>query len=115
LRLADVQFNTRGSATVAHVTGEVDLSNAEEIGAAVAEETPIESRALVLDLSDVEYLDSAGIRLIYWIRENMRIRGQALRLVIPEQSPPHDALRLAGVKHYIETAETVDAALAEIT
>lgn len=114
MRLADVMVTAEGRAVVARLTGEVDMSNAESIGGALTEATPNSSLALILDLSAVDYLDSAGIHLIYQLRERLRARGQSLRLVIPADSPANDALRLAGVLRHVETAGTVDAALAEI-
>ena len=74
---------------------------------------PNHARTLVLDLSDIEYLDSAGIRLIYRLAEQLQTRGQALRLVIPASSPANDTLRLAGVAGTIEILETADQALRE--
>jgi anti-sigma B factor antagonist len=111
LSLADVQFTDRGQAVVAQVTGEVDLSNAESIRNAITDVTSNSSLAVVLDLSELDYLDSAGIQLIYQLREDLRARGQELRLVIPPGSPATDALRLAGVERHLETTAAVEDAL----
>lgn len=110
MRLADVEFSTHERVLVAHVTGEIDLSNAERIGTALTDAIQNDLLALVLDLSDLDYLDSAGIRLIYRLQENLRARGQAFRLVIPNGSPVKYALRLAGLNDHVETLETIDAA-----
>ena len=111
--LADVRFTHVGRVVVAHLTGEVDISNADSLRNAIGEATPNQSLALVFDLSDIDYLDSAGIQLIYQLRADLRGRGQSLRLVIPAGSPATDALRLAGVARHLETVETLDAALAD--
>jgi anti-anti-sigma factor len=66
---------------------------------------------VVLDLSRVEYLDSAGIYVIYGMRASLQARGQALILVVPPGSPVHDALRLAGAEHPGEVSEAVEEAL----
>jgi anti-anti-sigma factor len=108
MSLADVQITLAPNALVAHVTGEVDMSNAEELGATVIGATPNEARGVVLDLSRVEYLDSAGIYVIYGMRSSLQARGQSLILVIPPRSPVHDALRLAGAQHPGEVAEDVE-------
>ncbi len=113
MKLADVQFSSRDQVVVARLTGEIDLSNAESITAAVVEAMPHESSALVLDLSAVDYLDSAGIQLIYHLRETLRARNQSLRLFIPSDSPANDALRLAGVAQHVDAMETLDDALAD--
>jgi anti-sigma B factor antagonist len=108
--LADVQFDIRDQVVVARVTGEVDLSNAAQICAAIGEATPNTAHGVVLDLDGVGYLDSAGIHLIYRLRENLRARGQTLMLAIPPQSPVQDSLRLAGVTQHLPIASTVDEA-----
>jgi anti-anti-sigma factor len=111
MSLADVQITLAPNALVAHVSGEVDMSNAEEMGATVIGATPNEAQGVVLDLSWVEYLDSAGIYVIYGMRSSLQARGQALILVIPPGSPVHDALRLAGAEHPGEVTETVEGAV----
>ena len=115
MKLADLQFSDRGRVVIAQVIGEVDLSNADMVEAAIVEATPNHALALILDVTGLGYLDSAGIHLVYKLREKLRARGQALRLVIPPESPANDALRLAGVPRNVETAETLEAALAEFS
>lgn len=115
MKLADLQFSDRGRVVIAQVIGEVDLSNADMVEAAIVEATPNHALALILDVTGLGYLDSAGIHLVYKLREKLRARGQALRLVIPAESPANDALRLAGVPRNVETAETLEAALAEFS
>ncbi len=109
--LADVQFDLREQVIVSTVTGEVDLSNAAQICDAIGEATPNTALGAVLDLSRVDYLDSAGIHLIYRLRENLRARGQKLMLAIPADSPVRDSLRLAGVTRHLPIAPSVDEAL----
>ncbi len=113
MKLADVQFTIRDRVVIASLTGEIDLSNAESITAAVVEAMPHEASVLVLDLRAVEYLDSAGIQLIYHLRETLRARDQTLRLLIPSDSPANDTLRLAGVARHVDAMETLDDALRE--
>ncbi|UOZ02982.1 MULTISPECIES: STAS domain-containing protein [unclassified Amycolatopsis] len=47
--------------TVLAAGGEIDMSNAPALAAALEETTEL----LVLDLTDVEYLDSAGIAVLF--------------------------------------------------
>jgi anti-sigma B factor antagonist len=113
VNLADVQFSEHGRVVVARLTGEIDLSNAESIESAITEATPNQALALILDITALDYLDSAGIHLIYKLREKLRARGQTLRLVIPAESPANDALRLAGIPQVVDTALTLEMALKE--
>jgi anti-anti-sigma factor len=96
MRIADVQFMMRDGAVVARLMGEIDLSNAGAL------------RTAITDATDVDYIDSTGIHLLYRLGESLRARGQALRLVIPLESPVNDALRLAGIKRHVDVVEHVD-------
>lgn len=111
MRLAELEFEVRGRTAVARITGEIDLSNVGTIRDALTEGLPNHALALVVDLSPIEYLDSSGIQLLYRLREDLRVRGQGLVLVIPEQSAANAALRLAGVEHHIDTRPTLGEAL----
>jgi anti-anti-sigma factor len=111
MRLADVQIRLAGGNVVARVTGDLDMSNAEDVGAMILEATPNEAEGVVLDLSGVEFMDSAGIYVVYGVRARLHARGQSLVLVVPTSSPVHDALRLAGIKKAGQMVETVDGAL----
>lgn len=111
MKLADLQLSSRDRAVVARVTGEIDLSNAGYLERTLLEATPNDTISLVLDLSELDYLDSAGIQIIYRIRESLRSRGQILALVIPSTSPANAALRLAGVDRHVDAVETIDDAL----
>ncbi len=90
------------------------MSNADELTGALATATPADAVGMVLDLSMVDYLDSAGIRLLYRLAEVLQARRQELKVVIPSTSIITDVLRLAGVSDHIGAVETVDEALALI-
>lgn len=114
MTLGDVGFSQRGGTLIGQVRGELDMSNAAGIGAAVVDHMAAETDGVVLDLSDVDYLDSAGIHVLFGLRENLRARGHALVLVVPDVSPVNDALRLAGVTSHTRVAVTVEEALRRI-
>jgi anti-sigma B factor antagonist len=111
MRLADVEFSTHGKALVAQVSGEIDVSNATQLGGVLTDATGNELLALVLDLSAVDYLDSAGIQLIYRLEASLKTRGQTLWLVIPDGSPVRYSLRLAGLASHVEMLQSVEEAL----
>lgn len=111
MTLGDVEINLEGRAVVVHVSGEVDLSNATGIEQAIVLATPNHAELVLLDLADVDYMDSAGIHLVYRLREKLHGRGQGLKLVMGDHSPAADALRLAGVMEHLEIRTSVEAAL----
>jgi anti-anti-sigma factor len=108
--LADIHFERTGAVVIARVHGEIDMSNAEHLGTAF-NEVPPDARAVILDLREVGYLDSAGLRMIYKLRNRLDHRGQQLRLVVAPGAAITEALRIAGIPQAIGAVETVDAAL----
>ena len=114
LPLADVSFATDGDVVVASVSGEIDLSNAGDLGDAIGRRLTNEALGLVLDLTDVDYLDSSGIHLIYELHDRLRNRGQDIRVVIAPGAVIGEALRLADVPRAVGAAESVEAALASL-
>lgn len=112
MRLADLHFTSRDGYVIGSVVGEIDMSNAEELARALTDGTPHDVLGLVLDLSGIDYLDSAGIHLIYRLGESLRTRSLRLALVVPRASPVFDALRLAGIEWHLTVLENLADAFA---
>jgi len=108
MSLADLHITTRDGVIVVTLTGEIDMSNAGDLRNAIVEATPNDALGVVLDLSLVDYIDSAGIHLLYRLGDGLRARGQTLRVVIPTQSVAGDSLRLAGVKRHVDVVSELD-------
>jgi len=83
MKIADLEVSRRNGVIIARVVGEVDMSNADDLRAALAAAIPNDAVAMVLDLTGVEYLDSAGIRMMYQLTEDVQARRQRLQAVIP--------------------------------
>jgi anti-sigma B factor antagonist len=66
---------------------------------------------LILDLSGIEYLDSAGLGVLMILYGNMKIRGGQLRLVAPG-AKVLDVLRLTHTDSILNIDESLEAALA---
>lgn len=112
--LADIAFEVLGDIVVARVEGEVDMSNAAELGAAITARVPSEARGLVVDLARVGYVDSAGIHVFFDLRERLTRRGQEIRVALASDSPVATALEYAGVQHTLGAAATVREAIEDL-
>lgn len=112
--LARLTVQHRGAVVVAHIDGEIDISNAAEVGRSLAEAVPNGAAGLVVDLSDVRYLDSAGVRLLFRLAERLGTGQQAFRLVVPSGAPILEVLELTGVPAVAPCDLTVDDAAAAI-
>jgi anti-anti-sigma factor len=110
--LADLRFETVDNVVVARLQGEVDMSNADDLGAAITARVSTDALGLVLDLAAVDYLDSAGIHVLFDLRERLTRRGQQIRLVLGPDSPIATALEYAGVQRTLGAAPTIGEAIA---
>jgi anti-anti-sigma factor len=114
MNLADLDTRFEGGVLVARIRGEIDMSNSAEIGSAIAGRISNEALGLVLDLSDVEYLDSAALHMIFDLRARLRDRGQRVRLVVPPGATIEQAIEIMNVPGTIGVSESMDAALQAI-
>ena len=95
--LASIQAERRGSDLLVRIAGEIDISNAREVSSALEEAVPNGTPAIVVDLSQVTYLDSAGVKLLMHLADRLRLRRRELRLVVPDDAPIRAVLELTGL------------------
>ena len=108
---ADVAIDHRGEVVVARLTGEVDMTNAGYVGEELTKSVPNEAPALVVDLTETRYIDSAAIELLFDLARRLGRRRQELRLVLPVGSPLRRVLTLTEINSVAPVHDTVEAAL----
>lgn len=96
-----------GEVLTARITGEIDLSNASELEETIVDAVPNTALGMVVDLSGVEYLDSAGIRMLVHLVERFRWRQQVMRAAAPDGSRVRGVLSMAGADGVIPVDATV--------
>jgi stage II sporulation protein AA (anti-sigma F factor antagonist) len=92
-----VEVHSRGDAIRIALIGEVDLSNADETESAVVSAISNHTSEVDLDLSDVGYLDSAGLRVVYSLALRLRRAQIGLRITAPLESPARRAIEVSGM------------------
>jgi anti-anti-sigma factor len=112
--LADVHFDDVGGIPVARVRGEVDMSNAGEVGMTLQNAVEQASAGLIIDFTPTEYLDSAGLHFVFDLGKRLRDRGQRLYLVVPPESPVATVLRIVNVDTLAPCSGTLDEALQKL-
>ena len=112
--IAWVEDAWHGDVPVAAVHGELDASNARELGERVRSLLTNELKAMIVDLSGTTYLDSAGINQLFALGEAMRARQQRLALVVGAGSPIERMLTIIGLTQVELVCPTVPAALEQL-
>jgi anti-sigma B factor antagonist len=94
--MVEFQVSTVDQVTLIVVSGRIDSMNAGELGDALSDEIGRGSRQIVLDLSNVAYMSSAGLReLVAAYRKLQDVAGD-LRLAQPS-SRVQDVLEMSGL------------------
>lgn len=86
------------------VTGEVDLASAPELDTALAK---FKGQEVFVDLRKVEFMDSAGLRVLLAHQGRINEQGGTLKLVVTE-GPVMRLLELAGVRDRFPIGPTIN-------
>jgi anti-anti-sigma factor len=112
--LARMETRSEGGAIVAVIAGEVDISNAADLGSALEGSVPQRALGLVLDLSRATYIDSAGVHLLFRLGGRLTRRRQQLRVVVPDSTPIYKIVNLAGLGWTVPHDRSVPEALTKL-
>ena len=95
---------------VLRVGGELELATAAEFCAAV-EAAASGGPRVVVDLRELEFCDSSGLRALMGIARELEVRGGALVLVLDPGSGPDRLCTVAGVREFLRVADSPRGAL----
>lgn len=111
--ISEVEFSGE-DVVVARISGEIDLSNAAEVGERVADAIPNTALGLVIDLTATSYLDSSGVHLLFELAERLQRRQQRMRVAVPEAGAIRRVLRIVELDATVPVLATVDDAVEQI-
>jgi anti-sigma B factor antagonist len=108
----NIETKTIGQVTVVQLDGDVDGNTAPEAQAKIVP-LAVPGCKMVLDLSKVAYMSSAGLRLL--LVTYRTIKGQGGEVVLVGLSPElSDTMSMTGFLDFFEHHETLDAGLAAL-
>jgi len=94
--LASVEITRRGDGAVhARLSGELDMASAPEVGTRLYDAVSRGATSLTVDMSELTFLDSAGVELLYRLREDFAARQLTLTLVIPPGTPVRRSIEVS--------------------
>jgi anti-anti-sigma factor len=87
------------------VHGPIDLPSAAELHRRLEDASRGGVLPLTIDLTGVNHLASAGVRLLYQLAEQMATDGSRLRLIAPTGTAAHQVLTLTALHQFTEIVE----------
>jgi anti-anti-sigma factor len=108
--LGVVDVDARDGVLITRIRGEIDLSNVDSIGARIRGALDPDAPGLIVDLTQLDYLDSAGVRLLFQVADAVEESGGVMRAVVPPTAAIRRVLELADLEQRVPVDETEDAA-----
>lgn len=78
------------------LSGEIDLANAAAVEDQIRAALPPAPSAVSVDLTDLTYLDSAGMRVLYGLASRLHALRIVLELIVPFDAPTRRLIELSG-------------------
>jgi anti-anti-sigma factor len=103
--LCSIDVTGAGGTTIAGLRGEIDLSNVPDVEDQLTE-IGRAAEVLVVDLTNLEYIDSAGFGMLERLGRNLE-----LRVVVPDGAVIRRAFVVTGMAAIVPVFEAVDDAL----
>lgn len=108
----NIDIQIEGNAIIAAVHGRVDTISAPTFENTVSAALNGQEKLLIFDLSGLEYISSAGLRVIISAAKTLRGKGGEIRLAATS-GPVKKVLQISGFFPMFKNFETRSEALAE--
>jgi anti-anti-sigma factor len=86
--------------------GEIDMANAAAVEGEIDAAITNQVTKVDVDLSDVTYLDSAGLRILFSLATRLPTLQIDLELIAPTGSPAHRVMELSGLHNLVTISPT---------
>lgn len=107
-----ITTSERDGALVVHVSGPVTAATAPELESLLLERVAVGQKAMVIDLTDVDFMSSAGLRAVVATSKALHPAGKLA--VCGLSAAVKQVFDVAGLSFRLELYSDVDAALAAV-
>ena len=106
-----IEVRQEGAVAIAKAAGEIDMANSSQFADEVLGKMADDSTALIVDLTELDYIDSAGVRSLFQIAAALKMRDQFLGLAVMEGSPLRSVLKVMQVEDVASICGTLEECL----
>jgi stage II sporulation protein AA (anti-sigma F factor antagonist) len=94
-----IRTSREGNTATVVASGEIDLSTVDELRSAVTRAAD-DVETLLLDLTDIEFIDSAGLGGLLELRSTLRSRNVTLQ-ISADDGPVKQAMEITGLSELL--------------
>ena len=106
-QLLAIRYEQLDTSLLVRLSGEIDLSNAHEVQHELERAVQDQPR-VVIDLAEVEYLDSQGLRLIKKLYDSVKSSDGDLQLIAPPHTFARQAFEMARMSDSIQIRDAFE-------
>ena len=106
-QLLAIRYEQLDTSLLVRLSGEIDLSNAHEVQHELERAVQDQPR-VVIDLAEVEYLDSQGLRLIKKLYDTVKSSDGDLQLIAPPDTFARQAFDMARMSDFIQIRDAFE-------
>jgi anti-anti-sigma factor len=103
--LVRMRQERRNGSLVLFIRGEIDLSNVDQLQHEI-DLAVVGCSHVVIDLSETEYIDSQGLRLLKQLSNRLSHEGKRLRLIAPPGSFARGVLEMTLISEGLDVIDT---------
>jgi anti-sigma B factor antagonist len=105
----DVKISSTDKIVTISVEGSIDSNTAGDLQAQIMEKV-VESQNVLLDFSKVDFVSSAGLRVLLMIYRQIKSKnGKVVLVGVSEEI--HDVMSMTGFVNFFEITDTIENAL----
>lgn len=93
---AKVEVSAENRSVRISLSGEIDLANAAAVEDEIREAVSNQPVIVSVDLTDLNYMDSAGVRILFTLASRLQALRITLELIVPPGSSTRRLIELSG-------------------
>jgi anti-anti-sigma factor len=109
-----LRFERHDGIPVVLLDGEIDIAKAPDVRAELAGAVANEDFGLIVDLSEVTYLDSSGVTVLFELADRLHSRQQELAAVVPSDALIRRVLELVNLETVVPLHSDLTEAVAHL-
>ncbi len=83
------------------IDGDIDFGSADDLSRDILSWLPDSAIGLVLDLRNVRYVDSGGVRVFFELASHLEVSGRRVGLAVPENSPVRRLIKITQLEEAV--------------
>jgi anti-sigma B factor antagonist len=112
--LSGLAIEERDGAVLARLSGELDIAEANSTGDRITQAVQPSVAAVVIDLSELQFIDSSGVAMLFSLARQFDVRRQELRVVASPDGLVARVLDIVEFRRAAPIDQDLDAALANL-